>query len=151
MVTVDNAPRDLALKQPEGPNPKRPSVSPPRLTIERTSPADEQSRQIICALDGKRIGQLLYGQSMSVEVAPGPHTLRIHNTLVWKTVRFEAEPGDEVRYSVWNKRLGGYYLAFIFLGAAPLGLGVERRPGASTSAKAASIVATDSSPRAGRP
>jgi hypothetical protein len=101
-----------------------PLIAPTLLTIHRTSALDEQTRQIICALDGRRLGQLLFGESFTCEIAPGSHTLRVHNTLVWKTRRFEAEPGAHVHYTVWNRSWGGYYLMIVFLGSAPLGLGV---------------------------
>jgi hypothetical protein len=101
-----------------------PLLPPTLLTIHRTCAADEQTRQIICALDGRRIGQLLFGETLTCEIVPGAHVLRVNNTLVWKSFRFEAEPADHVHVTVWNKALGGYVLMLAFLGAAPLGLGV---------------------------
>lgn len=101
-----------------------PLLPPTLLTIHRTSTCDEQTRQIICALDGKRIGQLLFGETLSREIVPGPHVLRAHNTLVWKTLAFEVEPGAHAHITVWNKAWGGYVLMLAFLGAVPLGLGV---------------------------
>ena len=62
-----------------------PILPPTLLTIHRTSLRDEQTRQIVCALDGKRFGQVLFGERLTVEIPPGRHALRIHNTLVWKT------------------------------------------------------------------
>lgn len=105
-----------------------PLVPPTRLTIHRTSSLDEQTRQIICALDGKRFGQVLYGEALTCEIAPGLHVLRAHNTLVWKTLTFEAEPGGHVHFTVWNKALLGYFAMLAFLGSAPLGLGVAAGP-----------------------
>ena len=70
-----------------------PILPPTLLTIHRTSLRDEQTRQIVCALDGKRFGQVLFGQRLTIEILPGPHALRIHNTLVWKTAEFAAKPG----------------------------------------------------------
>ena len=102
-----------------------PVLPPTLLTIHRTYERDEQSRQIICALDGRRFGQVLYGQRLTIEVAPGPHLLRIHNTLLWRTAPFEAEPGAHVHYTVWNRGWGeAYYLMIVFVGAAPLGVGL---------------------------
>jgi hypothetical protein len=101
-----------------------PLIPPTQLTLHRTSKQDERSRQIVWALDGKRIGELLYGQTRTIEIAPGPHRLRAHNTLVWKTVAFEAEPGSHVHFTVWNQSWGWYYVMLFFLGAAPLWLGL---------------------------
>lgn len=110
-----------------------PLLAPTLLTVHRTSTFDEQSRQIVCALDGVRMGELLYGQTHTWEIVPGPHVLRIHNTLVWQTHRFEAEPGAHVHFTVWNRAWGGYYLMMLLLGAAPLRLGVARGHPASVS------------------
>ena len=101
-----------------------PLVPPTQITIHRTSSLDEQTRQIICALDGKRFGQVLYGETLTCEIAPGSHVLRVHNTLVWKTLTFDVEPGGLVHFTVWNKALVGYFAMLAFLGACPLGLGV---------------------------
>ena len=102
-----------------------PVLPPTLLTIHRTYQRDEQSRQIICALDGRRFGQVLFGQRLTIEVVPGPHQLRIHNTLLWKTALFDVEPGGHVHYTVWNRGWGeAYYLMIVFVGAAPLGVGL---------------------------
>jgi hypothetical protein len=101
-----------------------PLVPPTLLTIHRTSGLDEQTRQIICALDGRRFGQLLFGETLTCEIAPGEHVLRVHNTLVWKTLPFAIEPGGHVQFTVWNKALFGYFAMLAFLGSTPLGLGV---------------------------
>ena len=108
-----------------------------RLTVHRTAEWDQQSRQILCSVDGQYIGQLLYGQSLTREIPAGSHTLKANNTLVWKTVPFEAAPGEHVQFTVWNAAMGGLFmrLLFIFIGAAALKLGVspgppQSRPGA---------------------
>jgi hypothetical protein len=107
-----------------------PLIPPTRLTIHRTSELDEQTRQIICALDGRRFCQVLYGETVTCEIAPGEHVLRVHNTLVWKTLTFEVEPGGHAHFTVWNRALFGYFAMLAFLGSAPLGLGVAvGRPG----------------------
>ncbi len=105
-----------------------PVLPPTLLTVHRTSAQDEQSRQIIFAVDGRRLGQLLYGDTQTHEIAPGAHTLRVHNTLVWKTIPFDAPPGAHVHFTVWNRSWSGYYVMLFWLGAAPLGLGIEPGP-----------------------
>jgi hypothetical protein len=103
-----------------------PIVPPTLVTVHRTSAADEQSRQIVCALDGQRIAVLLYGQQHTQEIPPGPHTLRVHNTLMWKTLRFEVEPGAHVRFTVSNRAPTGYYHWIFIFGVSPLWLAVEK-------------------------
>jgi hypothetical protein len=101
-----------------------PILPPTLVTIHRTSDADEQSRQIVSALDGRRAGELLYGQTLTIEVPPGPHVLRVHNTLVWKTLKLDIEPGAHEHFTVWNRGTTLYYLMCAFLGAGPLLLGL---------------------------
>ena len=66
------------------------------LVVARTHPADVQQRQVYVSLDGTSIATLLYGQSVERAIEPGEHVLRLNNTLVWKTVRFDARPGERV-------------------------------------------------------
>jgi hypothetical protein len=104
-----------------------PLIPPTLLTIHRTSPKDERTRQIVCSLDGARLVELLYGQEHTHEILPGRHTLRVHNTLVWKTVHFEVVPGGHVHFTVWNRACFGFYPLLLVIGAAPLWL--ELAPG----------------------
>ena len=81
-------------------------LAPTLLTIHRTSPEDVKDRQVIVSLDGKKIGTLLYGQRLTREIPPGRHTLRANNTLVWRTVAFDAEPGDDRALHLREPRSG---------------------------------------------
>jgi hypothetical protein len=106
-----------------------------RLTIHRTSAEDEQSRQILCSLDGAYIGQLLFGETLTREIPPGSHRLTANNTLYWKTVSFTAAAGEHVEFTVMNRLFGGTLMKmfFVFFGAAPLKLGlVAGRPALPT-------------------
>ena len=57
---------------------------PSAVTITRTSEGDFKSRQVIVWIDGMRVATLLWGDSFTCDLPPGPHRLRISNTLVWK-------------------------------------------------------------------
>jgi len=116
------------MSEPDAPVER--SAPTARLTIHRTAAWDEQSRQILCSIDGTYVGQLLYGQTLAREIPAGSHTLTANNTLVWKTVPFEAAPGEHVQFTVWNEPMGGWLarLLFIFVGAAALKLGVSPGP-----------------------
>jgi hypothetical protein len=97
-----------------------PLLRPTTLTIHRTSPEDAKDRQIIMSLDGQKIATLLYGQRHTCEIAPGPHRLRANNTLVWRTVTFDAGPGEEVHFTCTNRAPGSLlYLLFVF-GVGPM-------------------------------
>ncbi len=72
------------------------------------------------SLDGRKVATLLYGQTFSCEILPGPHRLRANNTLVWKTVHFDAAPGADVHYTCTNRAPGSLlYLLFVF-GVGPM-------------------------------
>ena len=101
-----------------------------RITIHRTSSSDEQSRQILCSIDGDYVGQLLYGDTLTREIAPGTHKLTANNTLYWKSLSFTVAPGEHVEFTVMNLLFGGTLMKmfFVFFGAAPLKLGVVAGP-----------------------
>jgi hypothetical protein len=103
-----------------------PDTGPARLTISRRSPKDVRTRQVVIALDGATVATLLFGEEYSTEITAGPHTLRVHNTLVWKTVNFEAKPGDHIRFTVVNRTGWGTWWMLSLFGAGPLYLTVER-------------------------
>ena len=97
-----------------------PVLRPTRLTIHRTSALDAKDRQIIMSLDGRRVATLMFGQTITCEIAPGRHTLRANNTLVWKTVHFDVAPGEDVHYTTINRAPGSLlYLLFVF-GVGPM-------------------------------
>jgi hypothetical protein len=104
------------------------------LTIHRTSPDDEGSRQILISIDGTYVGQLLFGQALTRRIAPGAHKLTANNTLVWKSAAFDAEAGSHVQFTVRNRAWGGSLmrLFFVFFGAVPLALSLEPGPPAAT-------------------
>ena len=49
---------------------------PASLTVTRTSEQDFKDRQIVVALDGRKLGELLFGETMTTELEPGPHRVR---------------------------------------------------------------------------
>lgn len=103
--------------------------SPSRITIARTDPGDVGQRQVIVSVDTGDVDRLAYGESVSHAIAPGTHVLKANNTLMWKTIRFTAEPGEHVRFVVAN-RSSRFTLGFLaLLGVAPLRMTIERLPG----------------------
>jgi hypothetical protein len=99
---------------------------PSSVTITRTSQQDCKSRQLIVSIDGARLATLLWGDSISSELTPGPHTLRVSNTLVWKTVDFVVAPGEQVFFEILNRLGPGSLLGLLILGAGPLYVTVRR-------------------------
>jgi hypothetical protein len=101
--------------------PAEPEAFPPtRLTIHRTSDEDCGDRQVIFSLDGDRIAELLYGQTVTLEIAPGTHRLRANNTLVWQTVEFLAPAGAHVHFTCINWAPSWLYFFVGIFGVGPL-------------------------------
>jgi hypothetical protein len=96
------------------------------LTVERRDPADVRIRQVVVSLDGQAFATLLFGQTATRPIPPGAHRLRVHNTLLWKNVTFDAAPGDHVRFSAVNRAGPGSLTLLALLGAGPLYVSVER-------------------------
>lgn len=99
---------------------------PARLVVTRRAADDVKMRQVFVSLDGTSIADLVYGEQVVREIKAGTHTLRVHNTLFWKTIEFTAQPGEEVRYSAVNYSGRGFMNLALIFGVAPLFLRVER-------------------------
>jgi hypothetical protein len=85
-----------------------------------------RQRQVYASLDGEPLATMLFGESVTHEIGPGSHRLRLNNTLVWKTIEFDAGPGEHVEFRFAN-RPGRWTLGFLsLLGVAPLFLTVEQ-------------------------
>lgn len=102
-----------------------PKHSPARITISRTMARDVGMREVRVWIDDELVATLKHKQSFSREVAPGPHTLRAHNTMVGKQLACELAPGEEARFLVANVTGCGSSLLFL-VGAGPIYLALER-------------------------
>ncbi len=101
-------------------------MKPATLTVTRTDPGDVKQRQLIISLDGVRLAELMFGESLTREIQPGPHRLRVNNTLVWKTVTFEAAPGASVRFETINRPGKLTYPMLLIMGVGPLYVTIRR-------------------------
>lgn len=99
---------------------------PTSLTITRTSEEDWKSRQLVVSVDGRGLGELLWGDSLWCELEPGPHRLRVHNTLVWRTIDFVLAPGEQIFYEAINRPGASTYLLLPLLGIGPLYVTLRR-------------------------
>jgi hypothetical protein len=97
------------------------------VTLSRTHPTDCGHRQVITRVDQGAKVQLLYGEAVTLEVPPGAHHLRIHNTLVWKNIDFTIEPGEHLDFLISNEARWWTWGMVAVLGSAPLFLRVEKR------------------------
>jgi hypothetical protein len=102
------------------------NLFPTSVTITRTSEQDWKSRQLVVSIDGRRIGELLWGDSMMCELEPGKHRLRVHNTLVWRTVEFTLAPGEQAFYEAVNRAAASTYFLLPVFGIGPLYVTITR-------------------------
>lgn len=100
------------------------------LTVRRQAPDDIGYREVYVKLDGRRIGMLTYGSTLTESIEPGRHTLQVDNTLFKKTTEFVAGVDDHVMFKTANLAGWGTYSAWAlligFLGAGPFYLVLER-------------------------
>ncbi len=107
-------------------NIERKPAEPARITICRQSPQDAGYREIFVSLDGEQLVMLQFGEVYTCEAKPGPHRLRAHNTLFWKTLQIVLRPGEHAKFTAIN-RTGTISFGLLFmLGAFPLYLTFER-------------------------
>lgn len=98
-----------------------------RVSFVRTDPTDVGVRQIIARIDDGPNTTLLFGETADVEVAPGDHRLRVHNTLFWKTIPFTIGAGEHLEFTVVNTSGFFSFGVLAVIGAAPLYLQVRSR------------------------
>jgi hypothetical protein len=96
------------------------------ITLTRRSPTDVKQRHVFVSIDGQQIAVLEYGDSVTREVPPGPHVLRAHNTLVWKTLTCDLTPGEHARFTIVNRPGFGTWAMLSLLGTGPIYLTFER-------------------------
>ena len=101
-------------------------LRPASVTVTRTSEEDFKSRQLIVWIDGERVADLLWGDSITRDLEVGPHRLRVSNTLVWKTVHFDVRPGQQVFFEAINRPGWGSLPMLVVLGAGPLFVTLRR-------------------------
>jgi hypothetical protein len=104
-----------------------------RITVSRDSPDDIGFREIFVSVDGNQLGILQHGDSLTTEVPSGPHQLRAHNTLFWKTHHLVLKPGEHVRYRAINRAGWGTFGMLFVIGAMPVYLTFERIQDGQTS------------------
>src|SRR5258708_9501527 len=99
-----------------------------KITVTRDSPDDVQKRQVIVFLDGQRMGELLFGDSITLPVLPGHHTLRVDNTWNHKDVNLDVHDGDHLHF-LTNSTSGQFSrFLLIALGACPIYVSIEPVP-----------------------
>ena len=101
---------------------------PARITVTRGHEKDVRDRQIVVSVDGEHLGTLLFGQQVTREVSAGRHRLKAHNTLFWRNLEVELQPGEHARFVAINRAGSGTLSLLGILGVGPLYLTFEREP-----------------------
>jgi hypothetical protein len=96
------------------------------ITVSRQTPEDVGVREIYVSVDGEQIAILSNGEAVTHELPAGPHRLRAHNTLFWKTHDVVLQPGEHARFKAANRAGWAAFGFLMVLGAAPLKLLFER-------------------------
>jgi hypothetical protein len=97
------------------------TAAPAQLEIVRNHPEDIQDRPVYLWVDGEKWdGVLRYGKTFTRELAPGRHTVKVHNTLFGQTTEFDAAGGETVRFRCENGLTGGGMLMVLMMGVAYL-------------------------------
>jgi hypothetical protein len=99
---------------------------PASVTVTRTSEEDFKSRQLIVWIDGERVAELLWGDSVTRDLDPGRHRVRVSNTLVWKTVQFTLRAGERAFFEAINRPGWGSLPMLVVLGVGPLFVTLRR-------------------------
>jgi hypothetical protein len=107
-------------------NVERTPAEPARITVCRQSPEDAGFREVFVSIDGESVAIVEYGQTYTFEVKPGPHKIRAHNTLFWKTHQIVLRPGEHAKFVAINKTGTISFGLLFMLGAFPLYLTFER-------------------------
>jgi len=97
------------------------------LTLRRDHPTDVGERQVIARLNGGPPVKLRFGDTVTGELLPGRHHLRVNNTLFWRNIHFAIEPGEHIEFLAINS--ARWWTAGVagVLGSAPLFLTVVQR------------------------
>jgi len=96
------------------------------ITVSREATEDVGFREVFVQVDGKDVGMLRFGETISHELPAGPHRIRAHNTLFWKTHDVVLQPGEHARFVAINRAGWGTFGMLMLLGAAPVYLTFER-------------------------
>jgi hypothetical protein len=97
-----------------------------QVTVARNSSEDAQQREVIVKLDGADVGELMYGETLTVPVAAGHHKLKVDNTWNSRTVELDVSVGDHIKFQTVN-RMGKltWFLVSLF-GAGPLYVSIQK-------------------------
>lgn len=106
------------------------------LTVTRPGPGTlSDNYPVTVSLDGEPIARLMAGRAVTREITAGRHRLRANNTLMWKTVEFDAATGDDVHF-VASNRAGALTTVMAIIGTGWFYMDLVRQDAATPDAAA---------------
>jgi hypothetical protein len=72
------------------------------------------------------MGELFYGDTITLPVTAGHHRLRVDNTWNWKTLGLDVAPGEHLKFSTVSR--AGRFTWFLVstFGAGPIYVSIQR-------------------------
>lgn len=114
---VDEPPPDAATE-----------VTSAQISVARHDRDDFQDRQILLFVDDEPWGKVRYGETVTRDIAPGAHRVRVFNTLFSKTLVVDVQPGEHVRLRTGNGFPRAGWLLMMVLHVTYLLVRLEREP-----------------------
>ena len=68
----------------------------------------------------------MIGDTLDTDLTAGPHSIRAHNTLFWKTHHVVVRPGEHVKFEAINRAGWGTFGMLFVIGAMPVYLTFQR-------------------------
>ncbi len=85
-----------------------------KLVVSRTSPNDIGMRDLYVLVDDLEEQTLLNGQSLTLHLSPGQHTVKVTNRLFTTQAEFDLRERESVRFVASNRAVGGFF-SFLFV------------------------------------
>ena len=92
------------------------------VTLRRDSQRDIKIRDLYASLDSGPEINLLFGESKTLDLTLGEHTLTVTNRLKTKHLSFEVKEGEPLTIPVGNVLMGCLSISFIIVGMGPYGV-----------------------------
>lgn len=96
------------------------------LIVSRTSEKDLKFRGIEILVDGNFVGNLLFGDTIQVEIPPGTHVLKATNRFKSSSADFEAEAGQTIHFETTGIVMGGLWIVITMTGTVAYRVTLER-------------------------
>ena len=85
-----------------------------------------QERELYVSVDGGKNAILRFGDSVTLPISAGPHSIRVHNTISRRRAAFDAAPGEHIVFRSANVRGKEFGILAMFFGIAPMHTVLER-------------------------